>query len=63
MSLENTLRVLRDTLLYRSFFHVFSIRGIYNFVFSLPDGLSVLLLNLGFNTRTKNSESHEGFSC
>ena len=29
MSLENTLRVLRDTLLYRSFFHVFSIRGIY----------------------------------
>ena len=30
MSLENTLRVLRDTLLYRSFFHVFSIRGIYN---------------------------------
>ena len=38
MSLENTLRVLRGTLLYRSFFHVFSIRGIYNFV--LPSVLT-----------------------
>lgn len=46
MSLENNLRVLRYTLLYRSFFHVFSMRGIYNFVFSLPDCLILSIVYL-----------------